>query len=79
MIHKVLILDFIWFPNEIACRGLGRGLGDRGAWEGGVLSYMGYIGMCLCEVYGFSSSLLWHKLYKSESLGLEEVIIFHLN
>ena len=26
-----------------------------------------------------SSSLLWHRVYKSESLGLEKGIIFHLN
>ena len=33
---------------------------------GGVLPYMGYI----------SSSLLWDKVYKSESWGLEQGIIF---
>ena len=37
-------------------------------WGGGgrVLPYMGYIGMCRCEGYGF-----WDRVYKSESLGLE--------
>ena len=40
----------------------------------GVLPYMGYIGMCSCE--GFSSSLLWDRVYKSASLGLEQGIIF---
>ena len=34
---------------------------------GGVLPYMGYIGMYRCEGYG----LLWDRVYKSESLGLE--------
>ena len=43
---------------------------------GGVLPYMGYIGMCHCEGYGFQASLLWDRVYKSESLGLEKGIIF---
>ena len=38
---------------------------------GGVLPYMGYIGMFHCEGYGFQSNLLWDRVYKSESLGLE--------
>ena len=52
--------------------------GRRG---GEVLPYMGYIGMCRYEGYGvwFSSSLPWDRVYTSESLGLEEGIIFHLN
>ena len=33
--------------------------------------YMGYIGMCCCEGYGFRD-----RVYKSESLGLGEGIIF---
>ena len=37
---------------------------------------MGYIGMCRCEGYGFSSSLLQDRVYKSERLGLEQGIIF---
>ena len=32
--------------------------GVDGFSSGGVLPYMGYIGMCRCEGYGFSSSLL---------------------
>ena len=32
---------------------------------GGVLPYMGYIGMCCSEGYGFQA------VYKSENLGLE--------
>ena len=37
----------------------------------GVLPYMGNIGMCRFEGYGFPSSLVWDRVYKSESLGLE--------
>ena len=43
--------------------------------RGGILPYMGYIGLCCSEGY----SLLWDRVYKSESLGLEEGIIFYLN
>ena len=39
--------------------------------EGGGRPYMGYIGMCCCEGYGFRD-----RVYKSESLGLGEGIIF---
>ena len=42
----------------------------------GILPYLGYIGMCRCEGYGFQAVLLWDRVYKSESLGLEEGIIF---
>ena len=38
-----------------------------------MLPYMGYIGMG-CE--GFSNTLLWDRVYKSKSLGLEWSIIF---
>ena len=43
----------------------------------GVLSYMGYIGMCRCEGW-FSSSLLWDRVYKSGSLGVKKGIIFQV-
>ena len=37
---------------------------------GGVLPYMGYIGMCRCEGYGFQA--VYSRIgYKSERLGLE--------
>ena len=37
---------------------------------------MGYIGICRCELrIWFSSSLLWDRVYKSESLGVEKGII----
>ena len=46
---------------------------------GGGLPYIGYIGMCSCEGYGFQEvNLLLDRVYKSESLGLEEGIIFHI-
>ena len=37
---------------------------------------MGYIGMC-CRSggYGFQAVVLWGRVYKSESLGLEEGIL----
>ena len=31
--------------------------------------FAGYMGLCRCE--GFSSSLIWDRVYKPESLGLE--------
>ena len=37
---------------------------------GGVLSYMGHIGMCHCEGYGFQA-VYSNRVYKSEGLGLE--------
>ena len=40
---------------------------------------MGYIGTCRCEGYGFQAAVLWDRVYKSESLDLEEGIISHLN
>ena len=43
---------------------------------GGVLPYMGYTGMYRCDPLRSSSSLLWDRVNKSESLGLEEGIIF---
>ena len=36
---------------------------------------MGYIGMC-CKGYVVSSSLLWDRMHNSESLDLEQGIIF---
>ena len=47
--------------------------------RGRVLPYMGYIGKYRSEAVWLSSSLLWDRVYKSESLGLEKGIIFHLN
>ena len=44
-----------------------------GGWQ---LPYMGYIGMCRSWRVWFLSSLLWDRVYKSESLGLEKGIIF---
>ena len=44
----------------------------RQLFPGRVLPYMGYIGMCRCEEYGFkgvNSGIA--GLYKSERLGLE--------
>ena len=39
---------------------------------GGVLPYMGYIGMCRCEGYGFQAVYSRiPRVYKSECLGLE--------
>ena len=39
---------------------------------GGVLPYMGYIGMCRCGGYGFQAVYSRTcSVYKSESLGLE--------
>ena len=39
---------------------------------GGVLPYMGHIGMCCCEGYGFQAIYSdKHRVYKSERLGLE--------
>ena len=37
---------------------------------------MGYTGMC-CRSggYGFQAVVLWDRVYKSESLGLEEGIL----
>ena len=41
-------------------------------WGGGVLPYMGYIGMCRCEGYGFQAVYSRiPRVYKSECLGLE--------
>ena len=40
-----------------------------GARTGGVLPYMGYIGMCSCEGYGFQVG--YSRIGKSERLGLE--------
>ena len=38
----------------------------------GVLPYMGYIGMCRCEGYGFQAVYSRKpRVYKSECLGLE--------
>ena len=38
----------------------------------GVMPYMGYIGMCRCEGYGFQAvySGLWDGVYKSQRLGI---------
>ena len=38
---------------------------------GGALPYMGHIGMCRCEGYGFQAVYSSIGLYKSERLGLE--------
>ena len=38
---------------------------------GGVLPYMGYIGRCRCEGYGFQAVYSTHRVYKSEHMGLE--------
>ena len=32
--------------------------------------------MCRCKGYGLQAVLLWDRVYKSESLGLEEGIFF---
>ena len=45
---------------------------------GGTAIYGLYRCVPLWRVW-FSSSLLWDRVYKSESLGLEESIIFHVN
>ena len=39
---------------------------------------MGYIYVCVCrcERYGFQAVYYWDRVYKSESLGLEQGIIF---
>ena len=48
---------------------LGR-LNQRVRSPGGVLTYMGHIGMCSCEGYGFQA--VYSSIgYKSERLGLE--------
>ena len=47
-----------------------------GGGGGGVLPYMGYIGMYHREGHGFQAV---YSLDKSASLGLEEGIIVHLN
>ena len=45
--------------------------------EGGVLPYMGYIGMCHCEGYGFQAVYSGiGYISKSESWVLEKGIIF---
>ena len=44
--------------------------------RGGILSYMGYIGMCRCEGYGFQAVYSNSRVYESERLGLEWDIIF---
>ena len=36
----------------------------------GLLPYIGYVGMCRCEGYGFQG-VFWDREYKSERLGLE--------
>ena len=36
--------------------------------RGGELPYMGHIGMCRCEGYGFQAV---YRVYKSDCLGLE--------
>ena len=46
--------------------------------RGGTAIYGLYRCVPLWRVW-FSSSLLWDRVYKSESLGLEESIIFHVN
>ena len=48
---------------------------------GGVLPYMGFIDMCAVMGMVFKQFTLgsWDRVYKSESLGLEEGIFFHLN
>ena len=48
-----------------------------GACPGGYCNIWADIGMCRCELrVWFSSSLLWDRVYKSDSLGLEYGIIF---
>ena len=47
----------------------GKALGTRLAMYG--LS----LGMCRSGGYGFQAVVLWDRVYKSESLGLEEVIL----
>ena len=37
---------------------------------------MGYIDTCRCEGYGFRAVYSGYGVYKSESLGLEQGIIF---
>ena len=49
-----------------------------GGGGGGTTIYERYRYVPLRKVW-FSSSLLWDRVYKSESLGLEEGIIFHLD
>ena len=45
-------------------------------WGGVVLPYMGYMGMCRCEGYGFQA--VYSSIgYISERLGLEGGIMFH--
>ena len=52
------------------------------AMPGGLLPYTGHIklwaiiDMCRCEGYGFQAIILRDRVYKSESLGLEQGIIF---
>ena len=43
--------------GQVSCREieLKDGIGVRGPGGGGVLPYMGYIGMCRCEGYGFQA------------------------
>ena len=46
-------------------------VGGGGGGGGRVLPYMGYIGMCRCEAYGFQAVYSSIRVYKSERLGLE--------
>ena len=56
---------------------LERSILTPGGGEGGVLPYMGYIGMCRCEGYGFQAVYSGiARIYNLESLGLEQDIIF---
>ena len=45
--------------------------------RGGVLPYVGHIGMCRSEGYGFQAVYSSIGYIKSERLGLEWAIIFH--
>ena len=56
---------------------LERSILTPGGGGGGVLPYMGYIGMCRCEGYGFQAVYSGiARIYNLESLGLEQGIIF---
>ena len=58
---------FYEFNSSTHCLNFGEILHTVGG--GGVLPYMGSIGVCRCEGYGVHA--VYCGIYKSESLGLE--------
>ena len=64
MLSSVSQVSLAWLRGNRNDCFAGRGGGGRGD-----IAYMGDMDMSRCE--GFSNSLIWDRVYKPESLGLE--------